>query len=116
MSDRIIKDVATMLGLSFKKEADGRYLLDSFELLPPGHDDNELSEWLVSGSSVVPGVRYTSNGDGWPDVVDVFDVGHAPQLQDALAILARARAKQVVDIALQNEAWAQIADDTPEYD
>lgn len=50
------------------------------------HDDTGLTLGLyenmttgrttfsLTGTAVIPGVRYTANGDGWPDDVDVFDI------------------------------------------
>lgn len=30
--------------------------------------------WLITKSTIIPGVRYTPNGDGYPDDVDVADI------------------------------------------
>jgi hypothetical protein len=45
-------------------------------------DDGALE---VCHITVIPGVRYTSNGDGWPDDVDVATLSNHKQFAEAFA-------------------------------
>lgn len=70
-------------------------------------DDNE-EKWTVTRIDVVPGVRYTSNGDGWPDDVDVNPVfisnSLVPALVEAVKLAVEIEADEFVEIKVRSYA------------
>ena len=63
------------------------------------HDITRLDDgkFLVCQTSVVPGVRYTSNGDGWPDDVDVQELETFDEFKEALKFAFKRIAEQTID-------------------
>lgn len=63
------------------------------------HDITRLDDgkFLVCQTSVVPGVRYTSNGDGWPDDADVQELETFDEFKEALKFAFKRIAEQTID-------------------
>lgn len=70
-------------------------------------DDNE-EQWCVTRIEVIPGVRYTSNGDGWPDDVDVSPVftsgSLVPALVEAIKLAVELEADEFVEMRVRDYA------------
>ena len=72
--------------------------------------------YCITESTVIPGVRYTKNGDGWPDDVDVQELAtFEPHVISGVVRYAAAEvAKRVVEEEIDNvfeteqaEEWAR---------
>jgi hypothetical protein len=59
-------------------------------------DRTDDGMFLVCHVTVIPGVRYTSNGDGWPDDVDVTELSTHKNFTEAFASAVSLAAHQDV--------------------
>jgi hypothetical protein len=92
--------------VTFREEDTPAFLLGHsarVELELPS-DDNE-EKWTVTRIEVIPGVRYTSNGDGWPDDVDVSPVfvssALVPALVEAVKLAVEIGADEFVESSVR---------------
>lgn len=97
------------LPFEFRKDDTPAFVLGSsrrVELELPS-DDNE-EKWTVTRIEVIPGVRYTSNGDGWPDDVDVSPVfvssSLVPALVEAVKLAVEIEADELIEGFVRHEA------------
>jgi hypothetical protein len=68
--------------------------------------------YSVQRETLIPGVRYTKNGDGWPDDVDVTELAHfSPnELTQTVRFAAERVAEARIDEAIENvleDEWAK---------
>lgn len=64
--------------------------------------------YIVTKTDVIPGVRYTSNGDGWPDEVDVTELATFQNYADALADAAGRYATLMTQVLFDSEHEQQM--------
>lgn len=63
--------------------------------------------YIVTRTDVIPGVRYTRNGDGWPDDVDVTELATFHNYRFALADAASRYAELMTQVLFDSEAEQQ---------
>ncbi len=107
-------DLCKQVGAVFKRTGDSVYDADSYSI-----DDIYLIEgpaqhgldgvWTVSEGVTIPGVRYTANGDGWPDDVDMVEMGRFPKFEHAfiaaLALFVAYRAQTQINGLAEAAYW-----------
>lgn len=71
--------------------------------------------FIVSRITVIPGVRYTANGDGWPDESDLVEIAQhlmfEEALKEALRCVADERVNNMVDTLVQEAELATMRAD-----
>jgi hypothetical protein len=86
-----IEQFAKYFRLNYKKEADGSFIVDAFEVWSPNHEDNDTNLWCLFAGVTI------SNYPHAPDDVDIIDLGEFSSLDDCLIELIKNVGKQVLD-------------------